>query len=287
MPTASRGGRNSRRRRARFPPSLRTMAQGQPLVQDFFGVLRLSAYCRSAGKCESPVDIVRWLYRETVQKYKAKYGMKGMYPSDGYAICRVLSEAGRKLSPRFGLIFIDEGQDISAEEYELLRRIHWDAAFNVFGDLKQNVTPFRGVRDWKSALEGNVYELNRNYRNTNEIVDFVSGILDVDMVPIGFHGDPVREIGLRQMNGFFRGKQGLKAVIAREELLETLAARRGYQLLSASGKISKTKINVMTVYESKGLEFSCVAVFDKGMTENEKYIAYTRALRELAVVREG
>ncbi len=263
------------------------MAQGQPLVQDFFGVLRLSAHCRSAGKCESPVDIVRWLYRETVQKYKAKYGMKGMYPSDGYAICRVLSEAGRKLSPRFGLIFIDEGQDISAEEYELLRRIHWDAAFNVFGDLKQNVTPFRGVRDWKSALEGNVYELNRNYRNTNEIVDFVSGILDVDMVPIGFHGDPVREIGLRQMNGFFRGKQGLKAVIAREELLETLAARRGYQLLSASGKISKTKINVMTVYESKGLEFSCVAVFDKGMTENEKYIAYTRALRELAVVREG
>ena len=42
----------------------------------------------------------------------------------------------------------------------------------------------------------------------------------------------------------------------------------------------------MSVFESKGLEFSAVAVYDKGMTENEKYIAYTRALRELAVISE-
>ena len=40
----------------------------------------------------------------------------------------------------------------------------------------------------------------------------------------------------------------------------------------------------MTVFESKGLEFSAVAVLDRGMTEHEKYIAYTRALRDLAVI---
>ena len=57
-------------------------------------------------------------------------------------------------------------------------------------------------------------------------------------------------------------------------------------MLKADGKISKTKVNVMSVFESKGLEFSAVAVYDKGMTENEKYIAYTRALRELAVISE-
>ena len=37
-------------------------------------------------------------------------------------------------------------------------------------------------------------------------------------------------------------------------------------------------------FESKGLKFSAVAVLDCGMTENEKYIAYTRALRELAII---
>lgn len=40
----------------------------------------------------------------------------------------------------------------------------------------------------------------------------------------------------------------------------------------------------MTVYESKGLEFTSVAVIPDNMTPNEKYIAYTRALKELAIV---
>ena len=40
----------------------------------------------------------------------------------------------------------------------------------------------------------------------------------------------------------------------------------------------------MTVYESKGLEFTNVAVIPAHMTENEKYIACTRALKELAIV---
>ena len=68
----------------------------------------------------------------------------------------------------------------------------------------------------------------------------------------------------------------------REALWRTLK-KRGFGRLSAQGA-SKTRINVMTVFESKGLEFSAVAVLDRGMTENEKYIAYTRALRELAII---
>ncbi len=260
------------------------MGRGRALCDEFYAVLRGTNACVQAGRCESSVDIARWLYRETVRKYKQKYGMKGVYPSDGYALCRVLVTAGRRLTPRYGLVFIDEGQDISAEEYALLREIHADAAFNIFGDLKQNITPYRGVGEWSRAAVENVYELHQNYRNTNEIVQFVSNVLEVDMLPIGFHGAEVEEVSLRKVSAFFKEKQGLKAVIAGEEHL-ALFEKRGYHLLSSNGKISKSKINVMTVYESKGLEFSAVAVYDEGLSANEKYIAYTRALRELAVVR--
>lgn len=260
------------------------MSGGCELFREFFAVVRLTKYCQELGKCRDASDIARWLYRETVKKYKAKYGMKGVYPSDGYAVAFVLTAAGRRLTPRYGLVFVDEGQDISAGEYDLLKRIHTDAAFNVFGDLKQNITPWRGVRDW-SAISPTVYTLNQNYRNTNEIVAFVSGVLDADMRPIGLHGEEVAVLTPRQVGAFFRGKQGLKAVIAKEEYLP-LFEKRGFCVLKADGKISKTKVNVMSVFESKGLEFSAVAVYDKGMTENEKYIAYTRALRELAVISE-
>ncbi len=260
-----------------------SMMQGVELIEDLYGVMRTSS-CQELGKCRDNVDIARWLYRETVKRAKLRYGLKGVYPSDGYALTFVLEYIGRQITPRYGLVFVDEGQDISEGEYALLRRIHTDAAFDVFGDLKQNITPFRGMKNW-DALGCTEYYLNQNYRNTNEIVDFVSGVLDVDMKSIGLHGEGVARLRPRQVSGFFRGAQGLKAVIAKEEYLP-LFAKRGYSLLSQTGTLSKAKINVMTVFESKGLEFSVVAVYGKGMTENEKYIAYTRALSRLAVVED-
>lgn len=257
------------------------MGGGNELFREFFAVIKNTGYCAELGKCRDKADIVRWLYRETVKPTKGKYGMKGVYPSDGYALCRVLCSAGRTLSPRYGLVFIDEGQDISAEEYRLLKEIHTDAAFNIFGDTKQNVTPWRSAGDWSQVAKIR-YELNRNYRNTNEIVEYVREKLDVEMSAIGLHGEPVRVLPLKKLNSFFKEKQGLKAVIAKEEHLG-LFAKKGYHTLS-DGKLSKTKVNLMSVFESKGLEFSAVAVYEKDMTVNEKYIAYTRALRELVIL---
>ncbi len=263
--------------------TVREMEEGLELFREFFLILRLSEVCADAGRCENAVDVARFFYRRTVKQYKNRYGMHGIFPSDGYALCALLTAAGRQLAPRYGLVFIDEGQDVSAEEYALLRKIHAGAAFNVFGDLKQNITPWRGVGSWEGFEH--LYELNRNYRNTNEIVEYVSGITDVKMSPIGLHGAETVVIPPRKLSAFFRGKQGLKAVIVREEYLP-LFAKRGFAFLSSGKKVSKSKVNVMTVFESKGLEFSCVAVYDKGMTENEKYIACTRALKELAIVAD-
>ncbi|MGN1234890.1 MAG: hypothetical protein ACI4U2_02795, partial [Christensenellaceae bacterium] len=59
-----------------------------------------------------------------------------------------------------------------------------------------------------------------------------------------------------------------------------------YHSIGETGTIAKTKINFMTVYESKGLEFTAVVVAEEGMTRREKYIAYTRALKTLAVIPE-
>lgn len=263
--------------------TVKEMTAGVGLFAEFFSVVRLTRACESLGRCESGADIARWLYRETVKNYKKKYGITGLCPSDGYALVKLLWATGRKLTPRYGLVFIDEGQDISVPEYDLLKYINPDAAFNVFGDLKQNITPWRGVKEW-GAVERTEYRLDRNYRNTNEIVEFVTGEVGVEMTPIGLHGEPVRSCEMKKLNAFFKEKQGLKAVIAREEYLP-LFEKRGYSVLKKEGKVSKTNVNVMSVYESKGLEFSAVAVYAKDMSDNEKYIAYTRALKDLTVIK--
>ena len=44
------------------------------------------------------------------------------------------------------------------------------------------------------------------------------------------------------------------------------------------------QLNLMTIQDAKGLEFETVYVIDEGMSDNEKYVAYTRALNRLIVI---
>ncbi len=261
--------------------AVEAIGEGTSLLAEFSAVVR-SGPCAELGRCKDTVGIVRWLYRETVKKYKARFGLHGVYPSDAYALCRVLAETGKTLTPRYGLVFVDEGQDLSEGEFKLLRRIHSDAAFNVFGDLRQNITPFRGIGNWEK-LGFPVYTLDRNYRNTNEIVEYVLAAVSAEMLPIGLHGETVEHIPITRVQRFFRAKSGRKAVIVQEKDLK-LFEKRGFKRPAADGRLSDTSINVLTVYESKGLEFAAVAVLDGGMSENERYIAYTRATSSLACV---
>ena len=254
---------------------------------EFFETLRGNDYFVKLGKCGTRIELARLFYRETVRRAKNRFGVgKGLVRSDAYSICLILALLGARPGPRFGLVFIDEGQDISVNEYRLLRLLNPDAAFNIYGDLAQNITRYRGLTDWSKVNAGDYYTLEQNYRNTNQIVDYVARELGISMQPIGFDGPEVARIGVRGISAFFRDKKGLKAVIVPESEIERYR-RKSYNVLGETGRISKKKVNLMTVYESKGLEFTCVAVADKNMTKQEKYIAYTRALKELAIVGEG
>ena len=253
-------------------------------VCDFTDVLRGDKNLVAIGKCESTLDVLRFFYRETVKRAKVKYSAWGkkLFKSDAFALCMLLTKLGYNLAPKYSFVFVDEAQDISPAEYEVLRRVNDRAVFNIFGDLKQNITRYRGISRWEE-LGYKQYELNLNYRNTNEIVEYVSQNLGIEMSSIGFGGVPVERVGPRSVTGWLASKNGLKAVICSEQSLEKYS-RKSYNLIRQTGRISKTKINLMTVYESKGLEFTAVAVADADMTVNEKYIAYTRALKELAII---
>ncbi|MBQ8685260.1 MAG: UvrD-helicase domain-containing protein [Clostridia bacterium] len=266
---------------------VRVIGERSTAFSEFYTFLRGEKEFCELGSGNGFIDIARYFYRETVKKYKLKYGMtsKKMYRSDAYALCTVCAGITDRLSPVYSYVFVDEAQDISASEYALLRRINKKAAFNVFGDIAQNVTPWRGVRDWTEAFpDFEIYGLNQNYRNTNQIVDFVAQELSLDMQPIGFDGPQVEYLLPRQINGFFKDKKGLKAIICSEENKEKYL-RKSYNDLTQKGTVSRTKINIMSVYESKGLEFTSVVVVPDGLSDSELYIAYTRALKELAIVR--
>ncbi len=265
---------------------VRFIGESTTAFAEFYLYLRGEKNFVQIGGCEDFVDVIRYFYRETVKKYKMSYGMtsKKMYPSDAYALCVVCAGVCDNLSPVYSYVFVDEGQDVSACEYSLLKKINKKAAFNVFGDVAQNITPWRGVRDWEKVFpKFSLYTLNQNYRNTNQIVQFVADTLQLNMQSIGYDGPSIRRLQPRGVNGFFKEKKGLKAIICAQEKKGEYT-RKSYNDIGIKGKVSPSKVNIMTVYESKGLEFSSVVVVEEGMTSGERYIAYTRALNELAVI---
>lgn len=267
---------------------VQTIGDANVAFAEFYRYLRGEKTFSAIGTGENFVDIIRYFYRETVKKYKAKYGMVSnkMYKSDAYALCVICAGISGRLSPVYSYVFVDEGQDVSACEYALIRKINPKAAFNVFGDVAQNVTPWRGIKSWENTFpDFSLYGLNQNYRNTNQVVEFVANRLGLNMQSIGYDGPAVVRIKPKGINAFFKDKKGLKALICSEKTKEEFL-RKSYNDLRVKGKVSRSKINIMTVYESKGLEFTAVAVVEEGLSDSEKYIAYTRALNDLAVVEE-
>ncbi|MDD6996183.1 MAG: UvrD-helicase domain-containing protein [Candidatus Borkfalkiaceae bacterium] len=265
---------------------VKTIGEKNDAFAEFYAFLRGESYFSALGKGENFTDVMRYFYRETVKKTKLKFGMdsRKLYQSDRYALCALLAETGEELRPAYSFVFVDEAQDISAGEFALLRKINARAAFNVFGDLEQNVTPYRGVGSWENAFGPiPVYKLNNNYRNTNQIVEYVQNDVQADMRAFGVDGPPVERISARRIASFFAEKKGLKAVICSEKDKEEYM-RKSYWDVGKKGRVSRTKVNILTVYESKGLEFSCVAAAVKNMSKAERYIACTRALKDLAIV---
>ncbi len=253
-------------------------------VCDFADVLRGEVNLSKIGKCENTLEILRFFNKEILRKIKRRLGVeaKQLLKCDAFALCSILVKLGYNLSPKHSFVFIDEAQDISPAEYGVLRAVNDRAIFNIFGDLKQNITAYRGVKNW-DTLGYKIYTLGLNYRNTNQIVEYVAENLGIDMRAIGLNGGEVERVQKRSVTSWLSEKNGLKAVICAPQLLEEYT-KKSYNVIGQTGKISKTKINIMTVYESKGLEFTAVAVADKGMTDNEKYVAYTRALKHLAII---
>lgn len=188
-----------------------------------------------------------------------------------------------RISIETDFVFVDEAQDYSDIEYRLLRGLHGKKTIiELYGDSMQKITPNRGCGNWsqvKLLCSNEYYELKENYRNTIEIADYVNTHIKEVFRTIGLHGENVHELGpdwrkmvSQEINDY--PKRRVAVICKDEEIKATI-----------NDNIYDCK-NIYTVIEAKGLEFDSVYVFDKKMTANEKYIACSRALKTLNIIRE-
>lgn len=225
----------------------------------------------------------------------------------------------KKPDEEFGQIFIDEAQDFGACVYYVFRTVLPKCFFTIMGDVSQNVNYECGLNDWKDMTEkifcGSNDEfrlLAKSYRNTIEISNFAGTILDkasrgaYKIEPVIRHGKEVAYLENTSLEDAFSQARALCEQVE-ENGYETFAvicfdeqtAQQVYEGVCCkkegrTNAVGSSKgVKVLTVAETKGLEFDCVLLWKpdlKGYQDNPKlakqmYVAATRALHELYIMK--
>lgn len=247
-------------------------------------------------KAVSHIGTYRKIFEITIKEVLLDNNIKlprGVHKYDLYArllFCR--KYFGRK--PEIHkFICVDEGQDISLCEYDLLYEMSGKRAkFNIYGDVNQTLHPEKGITKWSDLQQiwgtQKTYSLNENYRNTNEITEFCNNEFNMSMKRIGISGPFVRNISKKELiaeidtSGNLKGERWailIPRTLNKEKIKKVFTENK-----ITTDKLGKNRISLMYVDEIKGFEFEKVYVLPEKMDKNTKYVAYTRALNELIIV---
>ena len=220
-------------------------------------------------------------------------------------MCREYYNRRRNIKTK--IICIDEVQDVATVEIELLKNVlPEETKWNLYGDMMQRSATYKEeiLNDnfWEPLTElvnGDFYSLDVNYRNAVEIVQYCNEVFQKNITPMGIKGDVIED-GLSEcLTEFEENIQRAKdseefpsvAIILKKlEPTEVSLYRNEIEIWTdlevSIGEIVEKKIPILDVKMAKGMEFRYVVVDPDEMTENDKYIAYTRAMEKLYIVEE-
>lgn len=260
--------------------------------------LRLDAWIEN----DSIVDI----YKELVNKNVLSY-------LDLPAILYLMVKLdGKKVRNEIKHIVVDEAQDYNYLQFLVLKELTGCKSYTIVGDANQRLIKAEEVPAMlrlKDLFGGfvNLFELNKSYRSTFQIMNYANKILDENaIVPFVRKG----EFDVLETSVPAEDKEGLIDVLLnlledyQEENFDNVAViTKDKEELNKIAKDLKSKINILAFdsedvvyrggkvivpsYFAKGLEFDGVIVvdFDENTNDLIKYIMCTRALHRLSVVK--
>ncbi|WP_415333819.1 HelD family protein [Clostridium perfringens] len=265
---------------------------------------------------DSRAKLDRWISREDVLDIYDRFnGNKKEYTINDLApiLYLAIKLEGKKATKDYRHVLIDEAQDYSPLQFKVVRELTGTKYFTVVGDVNQRLIKYSDLAPMMELgkifddVNPEIYNLNKSYRSTYEIMEYANKYLDEDrIIPIVRHGKPVEEIEFHNDEELSESiieslkefsNEGLEsiAIITRDkEELEKV-----YNLIS--NKVHLVKFDnedvlykggnvIIPSYFAKGLEFDGVIIVDNGSSKDEnedliKYIMSTRALHRLKEIQ--
>lgn len=265
---------------------------------------------------DSRAKLDSWISREDVLDIYDRFnGNKKEYTINDLApiLYLAIKLEGKKATKDYRHVVIDEAQDYSPLQFKVVRELTGTKYFTVVGDVNQRLIKYSDLAPMMELgkifddVNPEIYNLNKSYRSTYEIMEYANKYLDEDrIIPIVRHGKPVEEIKFHNNEELSESiieslkefsNEGLEsiAIITRDkEELEKV-----YNLIS--NKVHLVKFDnedvlykggnvIIPSYFAKGLEFDGVIIVDNGSSKDEnedliKYIMSTRALHRLKEIQ--
>lgn len=284
----------------------------------------------------SPIKLYR-LFLENIDKYininekdlssfkteSLKMLKKKIIPYEDIAgICFLsLLRNGTNYYDKYCHVVIDEAQDYSLFEFDILKTIFNQSTFSIFGDLAQSIYSYRSILSWED-LQNEIFHndceimnMLKSYRTTKEITEGANNILRnlnlLEANPVIRTGPNINTMEADKNIEFYYLEKikeyidkGYKSIgiICKDELemkyLKKILDKYNleYHYITSSDVEYKGGISLLTAYLAKGLEFDAIIIND---ASNEKYnqnsiidmhllyVAMTRALHELSIFHSG
>ena len=211
-------------------------------------------------------------------------------------------------------VVIDEAQDYTSFQINIMKNIFKNSAFTVLGDINQSLNPFNNetLYDISNLFSSAKYiELTKTYRSSQEIIDYSNQILNINNacsvrrpidIPVEIKTCSKQDIfsNLREdIENMKNNRMNKIAVITRtnnqaKKIFKELSNYElpEIQLISSSDTQIKESIIVIPSYLSKGLEFDGVIAYndldDSYRSGDEKlyYVVCTRAQNQLTIYNE-
>ena len=209
-------------------------------------------------------------------------------------------------------VIIDEAQDYTPLQYEILYQLFNNANMTILGDLNQSINPFMNVGDYNNI--SNIFpkdntcviDLTKSYRSTMEITRFARRLLNKDITDeyversgdeplvIGFtNKEKIREKLLLDIKRY--KDKGYKSIgiITRtaseaEEVYSFLKDKINVKAIMKDDDEYVSDTLVIPAYLAKGLEFDVALIYNAGdenyTSEEERLLLYTACTRALHVL---
>lgn len=206
------------------------------------------------------------------------------YEFELFLLLKGLQALYGQMDSNIKLISIDEYQDYAPAEIDLLRQLFNFAVINLYGDPNQRINPKTDDEIDRSKYEQ--YKFFVNYRNGRQIAEFINEELGTQMEAIGIESKII-QLSASELDIPIPADKRVALIVKSEKEYEELVYDKSKDNLFTDDNcnIDKRMLNVIPVRMVKGLEFEDVYVYDKNLDENERYVAYTRALKTLNIIR--